>query len=83
MPITFCHCIEDYLKGDWMKPSDLYGISKYGSDSYRIFCLGEWKEGKYSILTISLHASNVLSQDFLSSSTYRYNAENLSRLVVY
>ena len=46
MPITFCHCIDDYLKGDWMKPSDLYGISKYGSDSYRIFCLGEWKEGK-------------------------------------
>lgn len=38
-------CVEDYLKGDWVKPSDLYGISKYGSDSYRIFCLGEWKEG--------------------------------------
>ncbi|XP_032787049.2 methyl-CpG-binding domain protein 4 isoform X2 [Daphnia magna] len=35
---------EDYLKGEWITPSDLYGISKYGSDSYRIFCLGQWRD---------------------------------------
>lgn len=37
--------VEDYLKIDWINPSELYGISKYGQDSYRIFCLGQWREG--------------------------------------
>jgi len=34
----------DYLKKDWRdKPEILYGIGKYASDAYRIFCLGDWK----------------------------------------
>ncbi|EFX70091.1 hypothetical protein DAPPUDRAFT_35863, partial [Daphnia pulex] len=46
---------EDYLKGDWVKPSDLYGISKYGSDSYRIFCLGEWKEVRPTDIMLKIY----------------------------
>ena len=31
----------DYLEWDGKDPADLYGIGKYGSDSYRIFVFGE------------------------------------------
>tara|TARA_Y100000310_G_C20673515_1_gene811561 strand:+ start:1257 stop:1712 length:456 start_codon:yes stop_codon:yes gene_type:complete len=35
---------DDYINKDWRySPDVLYGIGKYGSDAYRIFCLGEWK----------------------------------------
>lgn len=34
---------EEYLNKNWKYPIELYGIGKYGNDSYRIFCLGEWK----------------------------------------
>ena len=27
----------------WKYPIELYGIGKYGNDSYRIFCVNEWK----------------------------------------
>mgnify|MGYP001243847354 CR=1 FL=1 len=34
----------DYLSKDWQgDATNLYGIGKYGSDAYRIFCKGEWK----------------------------------------
>jgi methyl-CpG-binding domain protein 4 len=34
----------DYLVKDWKdSPDSLYGIGKYGSDAYRIFCKGEWR----------------------------------------
>ena len=32
------------MAGDWQYPIELYGIGKYGNDSYRIFCTPEWKE---------------------------------------
>ena len=35
---------EEYLSKDWAYPIELHGIGKYGNDSYRIFCTGEWKE---------------------------------------
>jgi methyl-CpG-binding domain protein 4 len=36
---------DGYLKKSWRDDPDvLYGIGKYGSDAYRIFCLGEWKD---------------------------------------
>ena len=35
---------EDYLNKSWKYPIELYGIGKYGNDSYRLFCLGQWKE---------------------------------------
>ena len=35
----------DYIKLQWRDtPELLYGIGKYGSDAYRIFCLGEWRD---------------------------------------
>jgi len=35
----------DYLWKEWRdRPEILYGIGKYASDAYRIFCLGEWKD---------------------------------------
>ena len=38
---------KDYLQKDWKdNPEVLYGIGKYASDAYRIFCLGEWKKVK-------------------------------------
>ena len=34
----------DYIGKQWrMSPDVLYGIGKYGSDAYKIFCLGEWQ----------------------------------------
>jgi len=35
---------EEYLTKSWTYPHELYGIGKYGNDSYRIFCVNEWKE---------------------------------------
>ena len=35
----------DYIKLQWRDtPELLYGIGKYASDAYRIFCLGEWRD---------------------------------------
>jgi len=35
---------EEYLTKSWTYPDELHGIGKYGNDSYRIFCVSEWKE---------------------------------------
>ena len=38
---------DDYISKDWkVNPAVLYGIGKYGSDVYRIFCTGEWSSVK-------------------------------------
>ncbi|XP_042655818.1 methyl-CpG-binding domain protein 4 [Tyto alba] len=34
----------EYLSKQWKYPIELHGIGKYGNDSYRIFCVNEWKE---------------------------------------
>ena len=36
--------LDEYVNKDWKYPKELYGIGKYGNDSYRIFCVNEWKE---------------------------------------
>ena len=36
--------VEEYLTYNWEYPIELYGIGKYGNDSYRIFCVPEWNE---------------------------------------
>ena len=34
----------DYIHKDWKDTPDvLYGVGKYASDAYRIFCLGDWR----------------------------------------
>ncbi|XP_048874153.1 methyl-CpG-binding domain protein 4 [Brienomyrus brachyistius] len=35
---------DDYLNKQWHYPIELHGIGKYGNDSYRIFCVEEWKQ---------------------------------------
>ncbi|XP_072203512.1 methyl-CpG-binding domain protein 4 isoform X2 [Excalfactoria chinensis] len=35
---------DEYLNKQWKYPIELHGIGKYGNDSYRIFCVNEWKE---------------------------------------
>ncbi|XP_037629864.1 methyl-CpG-binding domain protein 4 [Sebastes umbrosus] len=37
---------DEYLNKQWRYPIELHGIGKYGNDSYRIFCVGEWREVK-------------------------------------
>ncbi|XP_023237756.1 methyl-CpG-binding domain protein 4-like, partial [Centruroides sculpturatus] len=37
---------DEYLTKDWTYPIELHGIGKYGNDSYRIFCINEWKKVK-------------------------------------
>ncbi|KAL1140653.1 hypothetical protein AAG570_000583 [Ranatra chinensis] len=41
---TVIRFTREYLEKDWMYPSELHGIGKYGNDSYRIFCINEWRE---------------------------------------
>ncbi|XP_060036647.1 methyl-CpG-binding domain protein 4 isoform X2 [Erinaceus europaeus] len=36
---------DEYLTKQWRYPIELHGIGKYGNDSYRIFCVNEWKQG--------------------------------------
>ena len=42
-------------KKDWKDPTELHGIGKYGSDSYRIFCLGEWKHVRPTDIMLKLY----------------------------
>lgn len=43
---TLIRFSDDYLTKQWRYPIELHGIGKYGNDSYRIFCVGEWREVK-------------------------------------
>ncbi|KAL5013983.1 hypothetical protein ScPMuIL_008253 [Solemya velum] len=37
---------DEFLTKEWRYPIELYGIGKYGNDSYRIFCVNEWRQVK-------------------------------------
>ncbi|XP_069824825.1 methyl-CpG-binding domain protein 4 isoform X2 [Dendropsophus ebraccatus] len=41
---TIVRFSDEYLTKKWRYPIELHGIGKYGNDSYRIFCVNEWKE---------------------------------------
>ena len=56
---------EDFLKKDWNYPIELYGIGKYGNDSYRIFCLGEWKNVEPNDHKLNLYHEWIMEQDKL------------------
>ncbi|XP_059189887.1 methyl-CpG-binding domain protein 4 [Centropristis striata] len=43
---TLIRFSDEYLRKQWRYPIELHGIGKYGNDSYRIFCVGEWREVK-------------------------------------
>ncbi|XP_064606551.1 LOW QUALITY PROTEIN: methyl-CpG-binding domain protein 4-like [Liolophura sinensis] len=46
---------DDFLTKDWRYPIELHGIGKYGNDSYRIFCINEWKHVKPSDHKLNLY----------------------------
>ena len=37
---------DEFLTQPWTYPKELYGIGKYGNDSFRIFCVDEWRSVK-------------------------------------
>ncbi|XP_038127277.1 methyl-CpG-binding domain protein 4 [Cyprinodon tularosa] len=37
---------DEFLNKQWRYPIELHGIGKYGNDSYRIFCVEEWRQVK-------------------------------------
>ena len=42
---TLIRMSDGYLKDDWKgNPAVLYGIGKYASDAYQIFCVGNWRD---------------------------------------
>ncbi|XP_051509258.1 methyl-CpG-binding domain protein 4 isoform X1 [Myxocyprinus asiaticus] len=41
---TLVRFSDEYLNKSWRYPIELHGIGKYGNDSYRIFCVEEWRE---------------------------------------
>ncbi|XP_053480580.1 methyl-CpG-binding domain protein 4 isoform X1 [Ictalurus furcatus] len=41
---TLIRFSDEFLTKSWRYPCELYGIGKYGNDSYRIFCVGDWRE---------------------------------------
>ncbi|XP_028438500.1 methyl-CpG-binding domain protein 4 isoform X2 [Perca flavescens] len=43
---TITRFSDEYLTKQWRYPIELHGIGKYGNDSYRIFCVGEWRDVK-------------------------------------
>uniref|UniRef100_A0A096M748 Methyl-CpG-binding domain protein 4 n=1 Tax=Poecilia formosa TaxID=48698 RepID=A0A096M748_POEFO len=36
--------LDEFLNKQWRYPIELHGIGKYGNDSYRIFCVEEWRQ---------------------------------------
>ncbi|XP_017265235.1 methyl-CpG-binding domain protein 4 [Kryptolebias marmoratus] len=43
---TIIRFSDEYLNKQWRYPIELHGIGKYGNDSYRIFCVDEWRQVK-------------------------------------
>ncbi|KAF3697059.1 Methyl-CpG-binding domain protein 4 [Channa argus] len=41
---TLIRFSDEYLNKQWRYPIELHGIGKYANDSYRIFCVGEWRQ---------------------------------------
>jgi methyl-CpG-binding domain protein 4 len=46
----------DYINKDWkVNPVLLYGIGKYGSDAYYLFCTDEWEKVKPKDYALKLY----------------------------
>ena len=42
---TIIRFSKEFIENDWDEdPKNLYGIGKYASDAWRIFCKGSWRE---------------------------------------
>lgn len=45
----------EYLEKDWTYPRELFGIGKYGDDSYRMFCINEWQQVSPDDIPLTLY----------------------------
>ena len=53
----------DYLNKDWqVNPASLYGIGKYGSDAYYLFCTNEWEKVKPKDYALKLYQEWLFSE---------------------
>lgn len=59
---------DEYLNKRWKYPIELYGIGKYGNDSYRIFCLGQWKTVEPNDHKLNSYHQWVIEQNKLNNS---------------
>lgn len=50
----------EYMFKDWRYPIELYGIGKYGNDSFKIFCAGEWRETVPDDIPLTLYRNWLL-----------------------
>ncbi|XP_034231526.1 uncharacterized protein LOC117639756 [Thrips palmi] len=82
--IRFSH---EFLTKDWKLPSDLYGIGKYGTDSYKIFCMKDaWKnvESDDPLLMMYLNwrrATEHLRKKFLMSRNKRRTVDPDAKVI--
>lgn len=79
-----CLFLEEYLTKQWRYPVELHGIGKYGNDSYRIFCLGEWREASSVFGFCSFYPTTMLNKTFscLEGDPWRPHVKQIPRLVV-
>lgn len=80
-----CLFLEEYLTKQWRYPVELHGIGKYGNDSYRIFCLGEWREASLVFGFCSFCPTTMLNLTFsccLEGDAWRPHVKQIPHLVV-
>ncbi|PKU39299.1 methyl- -binding domain protein 4 [Limosa lapponica baueri] len=65
---------DEYLSKRWRYPIELHGIGKYGNDSYRIFCVNEWKEVGAVAPAVLLGLIPHLSHPLASLGSYLWTA---------
>ena len=67
---TLIRFSREYLAGAWDAAIELYGCGKYANDTWRIFCVGDWKN-----VQPNDHALNDYHGWFQTNST-SYNTES-------
>lgn len=64
LTVTRSHAIMrftvEFLEKDWKYPRELYGIGKYGDDSYRMFCINEWRQVRPDDIPLNLYRNWLL-----------------------
>ena len=54
---------DEYLEKDWKYPKELHGIGKYGNDSYRIFCVNEWRAVKPDDIPLTMYRNWLIENE--------------------
>jgi methyl-CpG-binding domain protein 4 len=56
----------EFQNSKWTYPKELFGIGKYGNDSYRIFCVNEWREVTPSDKKLNLYHKWLTERDTIN-----------------